>query len=218
MLTLYRSNRAELLAQVLATRLRLEPPGPLEQVQVVKETSGRVYVQTFPGLEPISIPRSQITSIEYDSSGEAESEAGKQTGSTAGDAIVGQEVSADLSQKLAQPLSETETALEDKPFPEALEALSKKAGVTLELTDAAKELLTKESAKDTVIAPKTTFSDFLRNTLKTKFPELEIHLMFDKVQLDKKAEKVAEPNPDAASAPAPAPEAAPTTAPPAPAQ
>ena len=38
MLTLYRSNRAELLAQVLATRLRLEPPGPLEQVQVVVNT------------------------------------------------------------------------------------------------------------------------------------------------------------------------------------
>ena len=38
MLTVYRSNRAELLAQVLATRLRLEPPGPLEQIQVVVNT------------------------------------------------------------------------------------------------------------------------------------------------------------------------------------
>jgi exodeoxyribonuclease V gamma subunit len=38
LLTLYRSNRAELLAQVLATRLRLDPPGPLEQVQVVVNT------------------------------------------------------------------------------------------------------------------------------------------------------------------------------------
>jgi exodeoxyribonuclease V gamma subunit len=38
LLTVYRSNRAELLAQVLATRLRLEPPGPLEQIQVVVNT------------------------------------------------------------------------------------------------------------------------------------------------------------------------------------
>ena len=38
MLTLYRSNRAELLAQVLAAQLRLEPPGPLEQIQVVVNT------------------------------------------------------------------------------------------------------------------------------------------------------------------------------------
>ena len=38
MLTLYRSNRAELLAQVLATDLRLHPPGPLEQIQVVVNT------------------------------------------------------------------------------------------------------------------------------------------------------------------------------------
>ena len=38
MLTLYRSNRAELLAQLLATQLRLEPPGPLEQIQVVVNT------------------------------------------------------------------------------------------------------------------------------------------------------------------------------------
>ncbi|MEY4298643.1 MAG: hypothetical protein RLZZ423_1822, partial [Cyanobacteriota bacterium] len=38
MLTLYRSNRAELLAQVLATRLRLEPPGPLDPLQVVVNT------------------------------------------------------------------------------------------------------------------------------------------------------------------------------------
>ena len=38
MLTLYRSNRAELLAQVLATRLQLEPPGPLAQIQVVVNT------------------------------------------------------------------------------------------------------------------------------------------------------------------------------------
>jgi exodeoxyribonuclease V gamma subunit len=38
LLTLYRSNRAELLARVLATRLRLDPPGPLAQVQVVVNT------------------------------------------------------------------------------------------------------------------------------------------------------------------------------------
>jgi exodeoxyribonuclease V gamma subunit len=38
LLTLYRSNRAELLAQVLATRLQLEPPGPLAQIQVVVNT------------------------------------------------------------------------------------------------------------------------------------------------------------------------------------
>jgi len=38
LLTLYRSNRAELLAQVLAAQLQLEPPGPLEQVQVVVNT------------------------------------------------------------------------------------------------------------------------------------------------------------------------------------
>ena len=38
MLTLYRSNRAELLAQVLATKLQLEPPGLLEQVQVIVNT------------------------------------------------------------------------------------------------------------------------------------------------------------------------------------
>jgi exodeoxyribonuclease V gamma subunit len=38
LLTLYRSNRAELLAQVLAAQLELEPPGPLEKVQVVVNT------------------------------------------------------------------------------------------------------------------------------------------------------------------------------------
>ncbi len=38
MLTLYRSNSAELLAQVLANRLQLEPPGVLDQVQVVVNT------------------------------------------------------------------------------------------------------------------------------------------------------------------------------------
>ncbi|MBU6354679.1 MAG: exodeoxyribonuclease V subunit gamma, partial [Cyanobacteria bacterium REEB498] len=38
MLTLYRSNRAELLAQLLATQLRLQPPGPFEPVQVIVNT------------------------------------------------------------------------------------------------------------------------------------------------------------------------------------
>jgi len=38
LLTLYRSNRAELLARLLATQLRLDPPGPLEQVLVVVNT------------------------------------------------------------------------------------------------------------------------------------------------------------------------------------
>jgi exodeoxyribonuclease V gamma subunit len=38
LLTLYRSNRADLLARVLAAQLQLEPPGPLEQVQVVVNT------------------------------------------------------------------------------------------------------------------------------------------------------------------------------------
>ena len=38
MLTLYRSNRAELLAQLLATQLQLEPPGLFEPVQVIVNT------------------------------------------------------------------------------------------------------------------------------------------------------------------------------------
>jgi len=38
LLTIFRSNRAELLARVLAAQLRLEPPGPFEQVQVVVNT------------------------------------------------------------------------------------------------------------------------------------------------------------------------------------
>ena len=38
MLTVFRSNRAELLAELLATQLRLAPPGPFEQVQVVVNT------------------------------------------------------------------------------------------------------------------------------------------------------------------------------------
>ena len=38
MLTVYRSNRAELLAQVLAAQLQLNPPPPLEQLQVVVNT------------------------------------------------------------------------------------------------------------------------------------------------------------------------------------
>jgi len=38
LLTVFRSNRAELLAELLATQLRLEPPGPFEQVQVVVNT------------------------------------------------------------------------------------------------------------------------------------------------------------------------------------
>ncbi|MCP9927663.1 exodeoxyribonuclease V subunit gamma [Cyanobium sp. CH-040] len=38
MLTVFRSNRAELLASVLATQLRLAPPPPFEQVQVLVNT------------------------------------------------------------------------------------------------------------------------------------------------------------------------------------
>ena len=38
MLTVYRSNRAELLARVLATNLQLHPPGLLEEAQVVVNT------------------------------------------------------------------------------------------------------------------------------------------------------------------------------------
>jgi exodeoxyribonuclease V gamma subunit len=38
LLTVYRSNRAELLAQVLAAKLQLEPPGPFEQAQVIVNT------------------------------------------------------------------------------------------------------------------------------------------------------------------------------------
>ena len=38
MLTVYRGNRAELLAELLATQLRLEPPGPFESIEVVVNT------------------------------------------------------------------------------------------------------------------------------------------------------------------------------------
>ncbi|MBM5801898.1 MAG: exonuclease V subunit gamma, partial [Cyanobacteria bacterium K_DeepCast_35m_m2_023] len=38
MLTVYRGNRAELLAQLLATQLRLAPPEPFEALEVVVNT------------------------------------------------------------------------------------------------------------------------------------------------------------------------------------
>ena len=38
MLTVFRSNRAEILARVLAAKLQLEPPGPFEQAQVIVNT------------------------------------------------------------------------------------------------------------------------------------------------------------------------------------
>ena len=38
MLTLYRSNRIEWLAQVLAAKLQADPPGPFDQAQVVVNT------------------------------------------------------------------------------------------------------------------------------------------------------------------------------------
>ena len=38
MLKVYRSNRAELLAQLLAHALRLDAPGPFEQIEVVVNT------------------------------------------------------------------------------------------------------------------------------------------------------------------------------------
>ena len=38
MLRVYRSNRAELLAELLAQELRIEPPGPFEQIEVVVNT------------------------------------------------------------------------------------------------------------------------------------------------------------------------------------
>tara|TARA_Y100001978_G_scaffold102487_1_gene91724 strand:- start:7675 stop:11004 length:3330 start_codon:yes stop_codon:yes gene_type:complete len=38
LLRIYRSNRAELLAELLAQELRLDPPGPFEQVEVVVNT------------------------------------------------------------------------------------------------------------------------------------------------------------------------------------
>ena len=38
MLTVFRSNRAEWLAELLAVQLRTSPPGPLETVQVVVNT------------------------------------------------------------------------------------------------------------------------------------------------------------------------------------
>jgi exodeoxyribonuclease V gamma subunit len=38
LLTVFRSNRAEFLASLLATQLRLTPPDPFEQVQVVVNT------------------------------------------------------------------------------------------------------------------------------------------------------------------------------------
>ncbi|MDA0887761.1 MAG: exodeoxyribonuclease V subunit gamma, partial [Cyanobacteria bacterium] len=38
MLTVFRGNRAEHLAELLAAQLRLNPPGPFEEVQVVVNT------------------------------------------------------------------------------------------------------------------------------------------------------------------------------------
>lgn len=183
----------------------------LENVQVIRETAQRVFVKTFTGMEPVSIPRDQIETIEYDDVGDSAS-AAKPAASEGEGAIAGTQVSADLSRKLTQTLPGGVVSKDDIPFSEAVEQLAKKIEITIEVTDAAKKMLGEVRAKEITIEDKSTILSFLRDTLKHRFPELDVRLMFDKVQLAKKGEAEAKP---AAPAPVAAPVAAPAAAAPA---
>lgn len=201
----------------------------LENVQVIRETGQRVFVKTFEGMEPISIPRDQIENIEYDEVNDSGISA-KPSGREGEGAIAGTQVSAELSRKLTQTLAENALSKDDIPFSEALEQLAKKTEVTIEMTDAAKKMLAEVRAKDITVDAKATMLSFLRETLKERFPELDVRLMFDKVVLAKKGEPQADaaaPTPSAAppekgsatapaaAAPAATPETAPVAVPPA---
>jgi len=181
----------------------------LSSVQVMKETPLTVVVRIREGVPPLELPRRQVVSIKYD-----DIDPNRQPQASSAppqapppDMFKAEELSPEFHRKITAPLSEQPLSFQQADCAQMLQDLSKKAGINLEINDAAKPLFPKEPVCSFEIKPGTSLLSFLQDMFIKAYPELKALYPFDKVMITSKAaaEEQASSSPASPPSEAPAP-------------
>lgn len=162
----------------------------LKGVTVVKESPAGVEVKVTDG-DSLIIPRKQIDHIDYQKPAEPAAATAQEPEISI---LKGQKVSGELYTKLTTALPDDALEVKDTDFVKALDDLSKKLGVTIEVADPVKKKPAKERNWNVKLEKGAKLSNLLEDGLLTSFPNLQLDFPQDKIVISEK---------DAGAAPAP---------------
>jgi hypothetical protein len=180
-------------------------------VQVLRKASNGYLIEVFEGVAPITIPFSQIVSIDYDDFDPARDKRPKQaiTGEDANIGIPGLRLSPELSRSLNAPLNEPVIKFEQTPLSEAIKELATRTKITINADPSLDSLPAESRTWTTEAKPETTLLTLLRDDLLVKLSDVTVDYKFDRiVVLTKQAAEAQRAKLNAPPPPeAPAPEA-----------
>lgn len=161
----------------------------LSGVQVVRESPTKVEVQVVPGVEPISILRRQVASIEYDALAPSDVKVGESGGMPAPAPGEGKgETSIELAQKLGTSVTDEPLELKDRDVLEVVKELAAKVDLPLEILPEVQRMPEQDRTWTATIPAKSSLMSVLREWLPKSFPTLDVEITNDRVRLRVKPE------------------------------
>jgi hypothetical protein len=148
----------------------------LEGVTIARETPVGIEVKVTDA-DTLMIPRKQIDHIEYGAAGE-DTVAAADTGPSI---LKGQKVSTELFQKLTTAIPDDSLEVKEQDLVEALNAIAKKLGVTIEITDPVKAIPATDREWSTKLEPGATLATYLETGLLGSFPNLKVEFPNDRI-------------------------------------
>jgi len=170
-------------------------------VQVLRELPDKIEVQVNEKIEPMTLPRRMVKSIEYDNIDPLREKHQKEILSKqqqSEDIIPGEELSQDFNQKMRAPLSDQTISYNNEGLLKILGELTQKAGVKLEVDQSIQTIPQRERKKSFEIPAGTSLYKFLQTDFAAAFPNISITYKYDKIYISLK-------NSGAPEVPAPAP-------------
>lgn len=152
-------------------------------VQVLRELPDKVEVQVKEGLEPLTLPRRLIQSIQYDNIDPLREKIHQeiQSQSKDSDLIPGEELSQDFNQKMRKPLSDQPLTYQNIGILKLLAELTQKVGVGLEVDESIKSLPMEERIRSFEIPAGTSLYKFLQTDFANAYPKVSVTYKYDKI-------------------------------------
>lgn len=160
----------------------------LRGVQVLRGDTTYYYIEMYPGLEPLEIPRKHVESVEYDDVDliKERRRRGRSRKSSPVRTLQGQSLDPGLLEKLNKPLSSETLSLGEGDLLALLSRLGSLAGVSIEIHPSVKEMSQEERRWSLKARPKATLASVLRENLLKSFDNLEVLYHYDKVLITTK--------------------------------
>ena len=161
--------------------IRLKNGAIISGVQVIRVTPRAVVAQVHPNLEPLEIPRRQLESIEYDNKNPLrKDQRDDNVTRPQPDIFIGEELSPEFYRKLTAPISENPIIFQNIDCVALLADLAERTGVTIEITDAVREIPLAERTRDFEIPPNMSLLSFLQDSFQKNFTALKVFYPYDK--------------------------------------